>query len=364
MEGAFSILFISLYMLNKINLLFLTIFLSFCTQQDSNYNVTVSTSKSIKVQEEAVVHISNLRSDFALSHDGRYISFTNFGSPPVVIIDMEGNYITHVGESGSGPEELQSPMYHGFNHDNQLAVYDTALDLVKVYDIDSGLADTHPGPFTDGINPESHALHHCDNKWYSAIHKPGEVQDTSIAIFGVFDQNFKLIEKAGRADEFMAGKRSVLAPPVIDIHCGDGKLFATHEKTPFITKYDTDNFEIKHRTTEIPESFNLSDQFRERADASFFDFMKYDQSGTAALYSHDDLLIHHYIHYTDKFIDHGDIILLDNYIAAYSRGDMQYQGQVKIDGYVGGMTSEGELVVLKDDDPENFTLAFKNITID
>lgn len=342
----------------------LLIFLSSlgCTQPEPSETqhqaVTVS---SFTVSQNASQHLSDVYPAIVTSPNGEKIALTNYESPVnVVVIDREGELVNSIGHEGRGPDELLNSIYFGFQGNEELTVYDYSLTAFKRFSIESGEAESFDTPFRDGMSAHSdHRLDgQCDEDFFIAIRKYEAPTDGDGPIVGKLDRDFNLISAFGDYDPFFIGERSVLRSPRLGIDCERSTLYTTHSKVPFIQVFDTHNEEKITRIDHQPPSFMLSDTFYSQVYdlQAFHEFRESEQSISKIIVPGEHFLKLVFYNDTMEAFEARDFTKRHFYIALYDRDDYSFVEEIPVNGPVYGATRSGELIVVHDDDPENFQI--------
>lgn len=339
-----------------------------CTGGATDKQIKTEIVKEITVDPQATRYINRLYPNMSTFPDSDYLAISNATEPAnIILVDFKGEFVERLGSQGRGPDELESARYFGISEQEQVVVYDQNQGLIKEFDtvtdtVISNEADIQ-GHYITSLN-----LSPCNGKWLAAIDKlEGStmgVPEQETPVIAVFDDQFQNTHTLGRYDPFFIGEGpDIQQEPLFSVDCGSGVVYTTHSKVPFIQKTDAATDKLMHRTSHKPASFRLSDDFISLIEdpVSFEAFLINEQSVTSHITHTDELLLLTWFNETEEFYQSRDYREREYHIAAFDRSDYTYYGEVKIEGAVMGSTSEGYLIELVDDDPDNFTVRFLEV---
>lgn len=331
---------------------------SSCTnnQQAEHSLFDIEVIKKIELDDQASQYLYSLYPIASASVNDEIIALPNYRNPiGVTLIDYEGNYISHVGSEGRGPEEIQSARYIGLDYNNNVVINDKASALIKKYDSSDGTVHAFRNYTEDGFDLTSRDMKQCDNQWILSInHHEYAPSDTSTMI-GILDDEFRFLEMFGSFDPYLLEKKTILQDPILSVDCESRELYTTHVKVPFIQIYDLDDHSKTGRIEQVPESFKLSDRFIDMIEAGeqmdYRRFLIEEQSVSLMLSQNDQFLMLLFRNDTEEFYETRNFIDREHFIAVYSLDDYSYLGEERIDGAPLGATKEGFLINLVNDDP-------------
>lgn len=305
---------------------------------------------------------NNLHSIYPIassSSERDLIALTNLRHPVgVTLIDYDGGFIGQYGSEGQGPEEVLSARFIGLDSNDNVIIHDKASALIKVFDRQRQTVQPFSTLIDDGLDITSRDFRKCNDEWVLTINffEYG-LSDTS-SVAGIFDKNFNLIRTIGQTDPYLAGNRSILQDPIIAVDCQKNLIFTTHIKIPYIQVFDLQQGEAVVRTDHIPPSFRLSEEFIDevRNPHEYRNFLIDKQSVTLFPAFNDELVMLLFRNETEMFYDTRDFTDRNHFVAAWSRDDFSFLGEVSIDGAPLGVTKEGYIITLLNDSPDNFRL--------
>lgn len=318
-----------------------------------------SVYQEVLLDDQAAETIHSIYPIASASSEEDVIALANLRQPVgVTLIDYHGNFIDRVGSEGRGPDEILSARYIGMDSSGEIVINDKAQGLIKTFDRNTGEVQSHHSLIEQDIDITSRDLRQCDDQWILSVnHFEYAISDTS-SIAGRFDEKFRLIDTFGMADPFLAGNRSILQDPVIAVDCSQNRVYSTHLKVPFIQVFDLGDGSKLARTEDLPPSFKLSDQFIDEVQnqVEYRDFLIEEQSVTLFPGFTDDLILLLFRNDTEAFHESRGFPDRDHFLAAWSKNDLSYQGELPIDGAPLGVTKEGYVISLMNDEPDDFRL--------
>ncbi len=344
------------------------LYIASCTEAPADQQITPEIVKEITVDPQATRYINRLYPNMSTFPDSDYLAISNATEPAnIILVDFEGKFVDRVGSQGRGPDELESARYFGISEQEHVIVYDQQQGLIKEFDtttdtVISNEADIQ-GHYITSLN-----LSPCNEKWLAAIDKlDGSamgVPEQETPVIAVFDDQFQMTQTLGSYDPFFIGEGPDLhQEPLFSVDCESEVVYISHGKVPYIQKTDMAGDTITQRTTRMPKSFMLSEEFTSIVEdmASFEAFLINEQSVTSHITHTDEQLLLIWFNETEEFFQGRDYREREYHIAAFDRSDYTYYGEVKIEGAVMGSTSEGHIIELVDDDPDNFTVRFLEV---
>lgn len=299
------------------------------------------------------------------SKSSEIIAIPNKRNPvSVILMNYDGKLIDEIGSEGRGPDEIQSARYIGFDNENNVVVIDKALALIKKFDRKTKGVKSYDLFLEDGIDITSTNLEECDDKWFVGINKYKGMPNDTTDIIGVLNKDFKLIKTFGNFDPFFKGNKSIFQDPAISVDCENKLLFTTHWKVPFVQVYDLNDYSLQKRIDEIPPSFRLSDKFIDYVSNidAIREFTVNEQSLSIFIGHTNKYIILPFRNNSLNFFETRNYADRTHYIAVYSRDDYSLIGEYQVQGVLLGMTKEGYLISLINDNPENLTVHLLEIT--
>jgi len=345
-----------------ITLLSVLIFSSCNNNQEGERSLfDIDVQKKIELDSQASQYLYSLYPIASASSSEEIIALPNYRNPiGVTLIDYDGNYISHVGSEGRGPEEIQSARYIGLDYNDNVVINDKISALIKKYDRSDGNVHAFGNYTEDGIDLTSRDMKQCDGQWVLTInHHEYAPSDTS-SMIGVFDEEFQLLEMFGSFDPYLVGRKTILQDPILSADCKNRKLYTTHVKVPYIQIFDLDENSKVERIEHIPEHFKISDRFIDMIEAgeqmAYRKFLIEEQSMSLLLSQNDDFLMLLFRNDTEEFYETRNFLDREHFIAVYSLDDYSFLGERQIDGAPLGTTKEGFLINLVNDDPVQLEL--------
>ncbi len=330
-------------------------------QNEGHNRFKVEVQKNIELDGKSSQYLYSLYPIASASSTNELIALPNYRNPiGVTLVDYEGNFIEQIGSEGRGPNEILSARYIGLdNHDN-VVINDKSSSLIKKFDRSERSVESYRNYSDQGIDITSRDMKQCDGQWILSIsHFEYTPSDTS-SLIGIFDKEFQVLDMFGSFDPYLIDRKTILQDPITSIDCENGKLYSTHVKVPFIQIFDLDGFSKQERVEFIPPSFRLSDRFIEMIDVGgqkeYQDFLIEEQSMSLLLAYTDNYLLHIFRNETELFFETRNFMDREHYVAVYSIEDYSFLGEVQLEGAPLGVTKEGYIINLVDDDPIHLEL--------
>lgn len=325
--------------------------------------------KEITLSPEVAEHLGNVIHQIPASPTEDLLALTNSRSPiHIVVVDYNGNLVDVVGSEGRGPEELTGPRHFGFDNSSNIIVYDYALGLFKSFDRTAQSVSSATPPFSEDLRIQTAGTLNppCNEKWYVATQLVTGFANETMPTIAVFDEKLNFQESFGTYDPFFLGHqktRSILQNVNINIDCEQQLLYTTHSKVPFIQIYELENHSLVHRTEHIPPSFMLSDTFVSRVYdmEAYREYRRDEQSSNTKIFSTEQYIITSFFNNSTDYIETQDFLSRNYFLAVYSKDDFSFVDELKVENAIFGITRQGYLIEIIDDDPENYTIRLLDI---
>lgn len=341
-----------------------------CTTNNPTPNtIKINVIKQFQLSEETQSYLNKIYPVAVSNPYSEEIAFSN-SNPPyrIIITNYSGEYVTHLGKYGRGPDEIQSARFFGFQDSNSVAILDKALASLKIYNSSEDGVLSIPFDSESGISISFNELSNCDRNWYLAIKQIGQKPSKDAPIIGVYNEKFQLIHSFGSYDSTIEDKIDVLQDPIIKVNCTSNQILATHRKIPFIQVYSMSDNTLLNRSNVIPESFKLSEKTFEFVSSprEMNKFLAEEQS-VSMLLGYTNTLVYHVFRNMHPNVTQNSFRFdeYDHFVAVYDRETMEYFGEAKLPGAVLGSTKEGYLIVLSNEETYEIQLLeiFKADTI-
>lgn len=330
-------------------------------QTDTAIQIDVVVHHEFFLDVEAANNLHSIYPIASSSSENELIALTNLRHPiGVTLIDYDGRFIGQYGSEGQGPEEVLSARFIGLDSQDNVIIHDKALALIKVYDREKQVVKSFPTLIDEGVDITSRNFQECDNEWILTINFFEHTLSDTSSVAGIFNKNFNLIRTIGQTDPYLAGNRSILQDPIIAVDCSTDHLYTTHIKTPFIQVFDLKQGKNIIRMDQIPPSFRLSEEFIDevRNPQEYRNYLIEKQSVTLFPAFNDELIMLLFRNETEVFYDTRDFTDRNHFVAAWSKDDFSFLGEVPINGAPLGMTKEGYIIILINDSPDDFRFQF------
>ena len=290
------------------------------------------------------------------------LAFSNFTSPiGILVTDANGRFIERIGREGRGPDEIQSARHFGFDDQNNVIVLDKTLALFKVFDRSDNSVRSYPMPTGHDISIVSRNLQKCDGHWYFAVQEIGRVPDAGSFTIGVFDNEFKLVDLFGGYDPFLHDKNDVLQETLISVDCENDSIYTTHAKIPYIQVYSIRDRKPIQSIQVRPKSFKISDRIIEFVTdtRAMFEFLTDEQSMSMHLFHASPYIL--LVYRNENFrptdsIQHRGLNDREYHVAVFGDSDFEYLGEVRSEWAILGITNDGYLIAITDEENNTFEL--------
>ncbi|MEX0662758.1 MAG: 6-bladed beta-propeller [Balneolaceae bacterium] len=330
------------------------------TNEVNNFEIAIVDSFKISNSEDLI--LDKVRDIPVLNHDETKIAWINEDRWEVFITNLNGDYITSFGSTGSGPEEFQEIAALGFDQNDNIVVFDVLLDKFKIFNLDGELMHLFEGTLEDDLWVRSRRIYIDEESIYLGIQESDKASESNhwksatIAEYSLTDGRFK--RAFGEFDPSLSGSSRLYNDANIVTDKGHGLIFTTHRTSPYIQAIDIKTGEVTKRFGVQTENFNYAEDAARIEDPMHVRHEKnLHQSFTGESFTSNEFFYHQHYRINDDVLRFGDPFHKTPYLNIYSiKGSFQFIAEVKLDYSPLFVTSEGKIYLLKDNDPENFTV--------
>lgn len=346
-----------------------------CTRNDYSGSVDSSENYSLRIISSDTLSLNRLNPDLSINRIRRHIAthpeseyflLVDDLSNSILVFDYAGNLISKFGKRGRGPEEFVRINSYGIGSNNEIATYDSSLDLIRVFSIDGELLVTRPGLLQYGLwnrgnqisildenlifSIEESKYSSPDNFWYSAI----------VAKYG---SDLDEPQLSGKHDPQNVNSDYLYKYGLHGVDYVSNKIYTLHRIGYYLQEFDFNSDTITSRFGLIPEYFKIwNDEAKEQDGFLDRRLKNVNQSFSNNPIICKNLIFHPYQNMTLEFYRTQDPYETDYFYAAYLKDTKEYIGDLVFDGRIPlGVTKDCSILTLIDDNPDDFKLAIENI---
>lgn len=307
--------------------------------------------------------ITRTKDVFHVFPDQSAFIVTNFDNIFFSVIDSSGAYINHFGQEGRGPTELLTVARVGFDQDQNIFVYDGNQDLIKSFSRDGSFLDAYTGVVEQQVWPRGDVMMLANGYWYMAAEVAGEQDYANKQSVARMEQDFSEPVTGGGWDAFYRNRSTILQQPQLTYDSKREQLIVVHRTSPNIRFIDLDLNETDtwhHRSPNFllhEEDILRSHPPEQRAEI-VGQISMVEQPFVAG-----DLLLFQFMNQNETFRQSLDFSDLEQFIGVYNLEDGTYYGEVELPHRLKGVI-DNQLILLKDDDPDNFIIGLYEINLD
>ncbi|MCH8567393.1 MAG: 6-bladed beta-propeller [Balneolales bacterium] len=205
------------------------------SDQDSKEKVaSLNHIRDIKLTGYPPHVIARTRPYFHVLPDQSGFIISNHDNVILTLFDSSGNYITHFGEPGRGPEEFLVPLRIGFDTNQNIFVYDVNQEIIKKFDIFGTFIESFTGLVEHQIWSRGNMMPLIDNKWYIPMEKPGDPSFSENTSVAVAEYDFSSVKTGGGWDPYYKNRRGTLQFPKLVFDYSREELFVVNRTSPSI----------------------------------------------------------------------------------------------------------------------------------
>ena|SRR6056297_2830270 len=368
------------YLLFSFTCLFISMF-SNCNSADnrvelsSSENISKTTSielshiRDFYIEPTSEVTIDRVHNIALFNQQGDKIAWINSDKNQVFVTDTIGTHLFNFGSTGRGPKEFLEIFSVGFDSENNVIVYDAKLDLFKKFNSSGVFVVTYAGIRDHGIFASSRKLLFDDGHLYISVMEMEKSNDKNFwksKTIAKLDQNFELVELVGQFDPQLNGTTFLYKYPMVTIDPGNENIYTTHRTLPFIQVFGINDLRYKDRFGLTSSSFKNAEESALRSDPIHVRRQKnLNQSFVEESFVSGEFFFLQHSTYSADVITYGDTFLRQPYLNVFEKNHPhRFLGEMKMESIPIHITNENQIYLLKDNNPDNFTVEVYDLVID
>ena len=295
------------------------------------------------------------------------IAWINNIQNKIFITDTLGNVQTSFGGEGSGPEEFRHISAFGFDDADNLIVYDWNQDLIKTFDESGKLISDSQGLLEDGLWIRSNRLVYNDESLMFGIQE-SEADGDNIwesATVAEYGKDGSLNEVYGSFGADLIQKDLFYNLTRITGHPSNDWVFVTYRTYHGTDVMSLGEQQVAQRFGVQPENFSYSEEQVEMNDSREERNEKnLAQSFVGDSYYSDQFYYFYFFNFTEEFWDTREPNTRENFLAVYDHSEpFNYYGDIKLPYAPRGITGNGDIYVVENPDPDNFTVGVYRLKV-
>lgn len=349
-------------------------FLFSCTWKENRavQNDDLLNGKNLKFEKVSEFIISspdltlnNVRQIAIVNFDNSKVAWINEDSNEIFITDLNGEFISKFGSRGSGPEEFGRISSYGFTEDDNIIVYDSSQDYLKLFNLNGDLLQVHQGLLKDGLFIRGYRIFTDGNHYYFGIQESGVSPSVhwQSSIIAKYDKEGNLVKTFGEYDPELVNTDALYKYVNINFDNHSNRFFTTHRTYPKIQSIPLNQERSNSSLGFVSEHFKVSDDPARLADPMHIRREKnVKQSFVGDSFLTDDYYLFHFFNWPAEYYLKRDPNLRSHFFNVYEREyPHAYLGELKLDHPPLFTISNGRIYKLVNEDPENFTIAVYEI---
>jgi len=296
-------------------------------------------------------------------------AWVNRDKNEVFVTDIDGNHLYNFGSTGEGPEEFLEIFSIGFDSHDNIIVYDAKLDLFKKFEDPGILIESYDGVLDHDIFTYSRKLLYSDENLYLAVmetDKANQNQFWKSSTIGKFDHNHQLVDLFGSYDPEIISTTFLYKFPMLILDTNYDNIYSTHRTHPFVLSYDLSENTTFDRFGIISSSFLVSENEATPNDPVHIRRQKnLSQSFVEESFVSEQYFFLQHSTYSEDTITYGDTFLRQSFLNVFEKNEpYRFLGEIELNSIPIYITSKNQIYVLKDNDPDNFTVGLYEITVE
>lgn len=330
--------------------------------EEPTFSYELELQDSFTIENSDEFSLDRVRNVPIINKDETKIAWINEDSWEIFITDMKGEFISSFGRSGRGPEEFQEIAAIGFDSEDNIIVFDVLQDQFKKFNIEGELIEIFGGTLDDDIWIRSRKLYVHDDKIYLSIQQSDKASDSNhwqsdtIAEYSLSDGS--LIRTFGHFDPSLEGAGRLYNYVNMVYDAENRWLFTTHRTSYYVQVFDSENEEVIGRFGNQTENFSEAEDPAGMNDPMHVRHQKnLDQSFVGESFVSDEYFYLQHYRINEDVLRYSDPFHKTAFLSVYSKKDsFQFISEIELDYPPLFITSIGEIYLLKNNDPENFTV--------
>ena len=339
------------------------IFILGCSQkseQKVEYDLEFELSEVLVLEPQNPMTLGRSMGITPVAPDQSRFLVKNHNNSYVNVFSRDGDHLHHFGEPGRGPEEIDRIFMSGFDDELNVLIWDAGQDLLKFFDSNGDFIRADEAFISRGIWSRENLLHFTGSGWILPVEIPGAQAWDDRESVALFNDDFSEQTIGGGWDPFYKESATILQHPLITYDRESNHTWIVHRTSPSIRVID-------HSLNEVHKISHHSPNFLQADQDILMEFSVEERqqalSRTSLLmqpYLTDRYFIHYFINQTEEVFQTLDSSDAGLFVAVYDRFTYEYLGEIEIPGVLTGVI-DNQLMVLLDEDPDNFTIGLYEI---
>lgn len=321
------------------------------------------------IEPTSEVTIDRVYDIASFNQQGNKIAWINSDKNQVFVTNTKGDHLFNFGSSGRGPEEFLEVFSVGFDSDDNVIVYDAKLDSFKKFNSLGLLVDTYDGIRDHGIFTYTRKLHFNDDFLFISameMEKANEKNFWKSKTVAKLNLKFELIGLMGQYDPGLTGTTFLYKYPMVTFDPENEKIYTNHRTLPFTQVFSINNSRNLGRFGLNSSSFKNAEDAALRSDPTHIRRQKnLNQSFVEESFVSGDYYFLQHSTYSEDVITYSDTFLRESYLNVFEKNPpYRFLGEIKLGSIPVHITNENQVYLLKDNNPDNFTVEVYDLVID
>ncbi len=349
-----------------------------CTDSAQDFqSLNKSANYKILIENGLLLNLSEINPDVDFVRLHRFVDFDAKNNRLLIadndtrtlhLFNMQGEHVHSIGGKGQGPEEFVNISSFGVDENGNVIVYDSSLDLIKIFDNDGVLISIHEGLLSDGLFVRSiKATAHKGEIFFSVVESrfSNQADFWKSAKVAAYDYNGNLLYLMAAHDPQVREKDRLYKFSYHGFDRSNEKFYLSQRVSYRVLAFDLgsnqpsiifglNSNEYKEWTEEAKMNENIEERRKKNINQSF----------SNVPFVCGNYFMFNFMNMTDEFYRSMDHHETDFYLSVYETDTYSYLGTYYFKNKIPlGSTKECDLIVLLDDDPDNLTISIKKLKV-
>ena len=278
----------------------------------------------------------------------------------IIVTDNNGNYISRIGSYGSGPKEFTRIRGIAINEHEEMVVFDGSQLLFKVFDLsNSGLINTFAGLDETGYSQVSEHIVFSEDIIYMPVldlnKYPARTWESTLMVS--FTKDGEFIREFGRFSSALKDAKHFSHTPVIHYNKSGQSFYVGHLPIYVIQELSEKSGEVLNGFGELSKNFLIpSADIHPALPYNEIQEAVRSQSFVRNITSVEDFVLVHFFNPTERFHQTRDWNEMKHFVSVYDAKNHNLLAELSLPYQVIGFTENG-ILLIKDDNPDSYTLA-------
>jgi len=342
--------------------------------ESENYRVQLEKRSEFSIEPAEGLRLDAVRDLVSFNQADSLMLWVNTLQNQLFVTDTDGNVHSFFGREGAGPHEFRDITATGFNSSDQIVVYDWKLDLVKIFDLQGNLVDEMQGLLDFDLWIRADRIFSSESDLLLGIQEAvGQAEIWETSVIARITPSGELHSLFGGYGPDLEERNLFYNHPDFVYQKQNDRVYITHSSYHVVELASAATGETIQRFGVVPDNFRYAEEQVVKTDSrEERDEKNLNQSNVGPPFLSDNYLFFNYNNFTEEFFEKIDRQsrtynpnLRENYVAIYDHSrPFTYYGEVQLPFTPLGVTRDGDIFLLEDDHPDQFTVGIYRVVIE